>query len=348
MPELRFDYATADWVVFAPLRKLRPQSSSEQAGGERGASLPRDPSCPFCPGNEAMTPHEIDSVSASSSSSVPWRVRVVPNKFPALQIEENHERVDLGTVFHKMGGCGAHEVVIESPEHGTFLAAQPLEQVEAVIKMLHRRYIDLMRDSRFRSVIVFKNHGDRAGTSLRHPHWQIIATPVVPRMLRLQHVEAEQFFDRTGRSLYETILREEQSDGQRVIAANDEFVAFLPFAGHLPFETWIMPTRSQSSFGLMQHEQVRPLAKLLQFVLMKLYVSLEDPHFNLTVDTASRGDEDHPGFRWHIRILPRLSTQAGFELGSGMSINTVLPEDAASFLRGGNGIVRVPPGVPEG
>jgi UDPglucose--hexose-1-phosphate uridylyltransferase len=237
-----------------------------------------------------------------------------------------------------MGGCGAHEVVIESPDHERFLASQPADQIEAVIRMIQRRSIDLMRDSRFKSIVAFKNHGERAGTSLRHPHWQIIATPVVPRQLRLQYDEAAQYYDRTGNNLYEVLLYAELAAETRLIALNQEFAAFLPFAGHLAFETWIVPRRSQSSFNLLDESQVRPLADMLKTVLLKHYVGLDNPDFNLTIDTAARGDEDQPFYRWHIRILPRLATAAGFELGSGMSINTVLPEDAADFLRGGNGI----------
>lgn len=284
-----------------------------------------------------MTPHEIDAIRLGGDAA--WQVRVVPNKFPALQIEENNHRSELGSFFQKMGGCGAHEVVIESPDHAAFLASQTQDQVSRLLTMLQRRYLDLMRDSRFQSIIIFKNHGEQAGTSLQHPHWQIIATPVVPRMLRLQYMEADQYYDRVGRSVYETILDEECRDGHRLIARNDEFVAFLPFAGHLSFETWIMPTRQQASFGALLESQIGPLAQILRFVLIRLYGGLENPDFNLTVHTTSRGDECQASYRWHIRILPRLSTAAGFELGSGMSINTVLPEDAASFLRGGNGMI---------
>jgi UDPglucose--hexose-1-phosphate uridylyltransferase len=286
-----------------------------------------------------MTPHEIDADRVSEGGVSKWLVRVIPNKFPALQIEEDVRRVEQGEVFRKMGGCGAHEVVIESPDHDRVLAAQPLEQIERVLRVVQRRSGDLMRDLRFQAVIAFKNHGDRAGTSLQHPHWQIIATPVVPHLLRLRCREAAEYYDRTGVSLYEVILREELRIERRVIAVNSEFVAFLPYAGHLPFEMWIFPRRPQASFQQLQPEQFRPLAQTLQVALMKLYVGLENPDFNLTIDTAPRGEEGEPWFRWHIRILPRLSTAAGFELGSGMAINTVLPESAADFLRAGNGIV---------
>ena len=281
-----------------------------------------------------MTPHEIDAFRDSSTQA--WQVRVVPNKFPALQIEEDNRRIELGRIFHKMGGCGAHEVVIESPEHSAVLAAQPVEQIERVLRMLQRRSLDLLRDRRFQAIILFKNHGERAGTSLRHPHWQIIATPVVPRMLRLRYAEAAQFFDREGSCLHQVILREELAARKRILSTNQDFVAFLPFASHLPFETWIMPSQCQPSFSEMKEELFRPLAEIIKRVLARLFVGLENPDFNLTIDTAARGDENQISFCWHIRILPRLSTAAGFEMGSGMSINTVLPEDAAEFLLAGS------------
>lgn len=329
MPELRFDYATSDWVVFAPLRKLRPHSIRSGHNGD--PAPPRDLACPFCPGNEALTPHVIDQETYAGN----WTIRVVPNKFPALQIEEDDHRISDGVVFQRMGGCGAHEVVVESPLHDAVLANQPIDHIESLLNVLHRRYVDLMRDRRFQSVIVFKNHGERAGTSLRHPHWQIIATPVVPRLQQSKYIEASEFYNRTGACLYEVILQEELSSGQRIVATNPEFVAFLPYAGHLPFETWIIPRRDQPGFGLLEPSQLRAFAELLQNVLARLYVGLENPDFNLTIDTASRGNEDQPYFRWHARILPRLSTAAGFELGSGMAINTVMPEEAADFLRAG-------------
>jgi UDPglucose--hexose-1-phosphate uridylyltransferase len=339
MPQLRFDYTTADWVVFAPLRQLRPHSRSTatEAAAPTVANGPVA-SCPFCPGNETMTPREIDAIRTGDDRSA-WTVRVVPNKFPALQIEEDHRRTKEGRLFERMGGCGAHEVVIEGREHDLFLGNQPVEQVESVLRILHRRYTDLMRDKRFQAVIVFKNHGEQAGTSLHHPHWQVIATPVVPRLDRVKFSEAADYYDRTGDCLYQVMLDEELQSGERVLALNDDFVAFLPYAGHLPFETWIFPRRAQPGFGMLQPEQIRPLAALLRCVLTKLYVGLDNPDFNLTIETAARGDEVRPFFRWHVRILPRLSTAAGFELGSGMAINTVLPEDAAEFLRAGNGII---------
>jgi UDPglucose--hexose-1-phosphate uridylyltransferase len=260
-----------------------------------------------------------------------WSVRVIPNKFPALRIEEDNKH--YGDGFRYIGGCGAHEVIIESPNHNTLLAEQPVDQVERILRTAQARYLDLMRDARFQTVIIFKNHGESAGTSLKHPHWQMIATPVVPRMLRLKYSVATDYFDMTGECLYCDKLQQELRDKKRILAVDEQFVALHPYASHLPFETWIFPLTHQASFGQLESDRFRALAAILKTVLLKLHRGLDNPDFNLTIDTAARGDEDKPYFLWHIRILPRLTTPAGFELGSGMSINTVLPEDAAEYLR---------------
>jgi UDPglucose--hexose-1-phosphate uridylyltransferase len=327
MSTLRFDETTSDWVVFAPTRRLRPHD-----GVEASVSVDGGPSaCPFCPGNEAFTPPEIYAVRDPASGR--WRVRVIPNKFPALTIEDNPRRESDDHSFQFMGGCGAHEVIVESPEHNLFLAQQPVDQVALVLKTLQARAQDLLRDPRFHAVVIFKNHGEAAGTSLPHPHWQLVATPVVPRWLRLKHLTAMEYFDRTGQCLYCVLTSRELADGRRVLAENEHYVAILPFASHVPFETWIVPRARQASFQSVSPDRLDSLAQILQHVLLRLYTGLDNPAFNLTIDDVARGDEDKEYFLWHISIIPRLTTPAGFELGSGMAINTVMPEDAVRFLK---------------
>lgn len=280
-----------------------------------------------------MTPQEIYAEHPPVGSTARWSVRVFPNKFPALRIEEDHKRHETPDGFRYLGGCGAHEVIVESPDHDRLLCEQPVEQIERVLSTAQRRYQDLMRDPRFQTVVVFKNHGERAGTSLRHPHWQLIATPVVPHLLRLKHQVATEYFDRTGDCLYCIMAQRELECEHRILSHNDEFVAILPFASHAPFETWILPKHHHSSFERHPREQLRALAELLQLVLLRLHQGLDNPDFNLTIDAVARGDESKEYFLWHLRIIPRITTAAGFELGSGMSINTILPEEAAAYLR---------------
>lgn len=332
MSFLRHDLTTNDWVIFAPERVRRPQDWKPSAGPTPtpgSAAM-----CPFCPGHESMTGPEIYALRGGTAPNVPgWSVRVIPNKFPALRIENESQRFDEGPLFRYMGGCGAHEVIIESPDHERRLAQQPVEQVEFVLRTLQLRFNDLMQDLRFQTIVVFKNHGEQAGTSLQHPHCQLIATPVVPQFLRVKHRVAQEYFDQTGRCLYCVMFQEELTTGKRVLAENDDFAAIMPYASHVPFELWILPKQHQSSFGHVDPARLRPLAQLLKTVLMKLDTGLENPAFNLTVNTAPRGDEGKDYFLWHLQIIPRLTTPAGFELGSGMSINTVLPEEAAAYLR---------------
>ncbi len=327
MSTLRFDETTSDWVVFAPSRRSRPHLEGQATTAT--AESPAQIQCPFCPGNEGLTPSEIYSVRDRSNA---WLVRVVPNKYPALTIEDNPERQIDEHSFQRMGGCGAHEVIVESPDHISFLGNQSVEQIEVVLKTLQFRYQDLMRDRRFQTVVIFKNYGLAAGTSLAHPHWQLLATPVVPRWLRMKHFEATEYFDRTGRCLYCVMLARELAAGKRILAENEHYVALLPYAGRTPFETWLVPKLHQASFQIVPENRLRTLAQILKGVLLKLYNSLANPAFNLTIDDVARGDEDKDYFLWHMRIIPRLTTPAGFELGSGMSINTLLPEEGVHIL----------------
>jgi UDPglucose--hexose-1-phosphate uridylyltransferase len=332
MSILRYDPTTSDWVIFAPARARRPHQFKREP---LDRPPPAGTACPFCPGNERLTPPEIDAIRQGMPANTPgWQVRVVPNMFPALRIEEENTILEEQRPFFRYrGGCGAHEVIIESPVHDAALVNQPVEHIEAVLRMMQARHNDLFRDDRFQTVIMFKNHGEGAGTSLVHSHSQLIATPVVPHMMRQKLSIAADYFDMTGQCLYCVLLEEELAAERRVLAANSAFAAILPYASHVPFEVWILPRSPRASFGTVPPDDFRPLAELLKLVLLKLFVGLENPDFNMTIDTVPRGDEDKSYFLWHIQILPRLTTPAGFEMGSGMAINTVLPEEAAQYLR---------------
>lgn len=336
MSTLRFDPTTGDWVIFAPSRARRPHEVSRGAPSPSGDAAPSPRSCPFCPGNEHLTPPEIYASRGGQpqANARGWQVRVVPNMFPALRIEEDDHSLEESRPFFRFrGGCGAHEVIIESPRHEVFLANQPIDQIELLLRTLQLRYVDLLRDSRFKAIVMFKNHGEAAGTSLKHPHCQLIATPVVPRQVRLKQSIAADYYDLMGRCLYSVLRDEELEAEKRVLASNRDYAAVLPFASHVPFEIWILPKAQQASFGGVEPARLATLAELLKTVLLKLFIGLDNPDFNLMIDTVPRGGEDEEAFLWHIQILPRLTTPAGFELGSGMSINTVLPEEAAEYLR---------------
>lgn len=339
-PTLRYDAVTGDWIIFAPTRAERPQTSrapskrgdggDSEVDGSNGS--PFSAECPFCPGNEEQTTTELLRLSADDSDE--WRVRVVSNKFPALEVATSPSQAGAGSSFRQMGGYGAHEVVIESPHHSRLLAEQPIEQIEKLLRALQQRYIELARDPKICAVVIYKNHGRASGTSLAHPHWQIIATPVVPPLLATKYRVAKSHFDESGKQLLASLLQDELAEGVRVLAQNEAFVALLPYASHWAYQVRILPRDACASFGAATADHLTQLAPILQQSLARLHAVLDNPDLNLTFVSAPTDCEGAACFRWHVDILPRLNTAAGFELASGMAINPVLPEPAALALRG--------------
>lgn len=329
MSIIRQDPTTKDWVIIATDRGKRPDDFKR---GEVGEELPNHvSSCPFCPGNEGMTPPEVFRYPESQSPE--WCLRVVPNKFAALGTLQEPYRKEDGPLFREMSGVGYHEVVIETPLHGQGISHMTMEEVERILRTCQKRYHALKKDPRVKSIILFKNHGERAGTSLVHPHSQIVATPVAPLLIRKKYEVAISHYDDTGRCLYHDLVDAERSARVRVLFETDLFVVFHPFASRVPFETWIAPKYQEASFGKVKQENLSELADVLRKTLKGIDTALGDPDFNYIIHSAPTEDETKNYFLWHIQILPRLTTIAGFELGSGMFINTMLPEDCAQFLR---------------
>ncbi len=327
MPILRQDPTTHEWVIIATERAKRPHDFRREVTAVAPEAYSAN--CPFCLGNEHMTPPEEYAVSPDGG---PWVTRVVSNKFAALVPEGELERRDVG-MFREMSGYGKHEVIIETPKHNQPIALMEPQQVENVLKTYRVRYLALREDPNAGLILIFANHGPAAGTSLAHPHSQIVATPVVPAMVRIRYETATRYFDDTGRCIYCAVRDEELRQGLRVVIETPGFVAFHPFASRVPFETWIMPRHHCGSFGQISDGEIPELAIMLQTVLRKLYAGLGDPDFNLVVQSAPVEDEDKDYYIWHIQILPRLTLQAGFELGSGIYINIALPEETAEFMR---------------
>lgn len=326
MSELRQDPTTNDWIIIAKERAKRPHEFKRK---QVTKALPaHSESCPFCPGNEYMTPR-AEAVYGNPDN---WKIRVVPNKFSALTPDGDTKREEWG-LFRKMQGYGRHEIVIETPLHNNFIPSMDDRHVEDLIKAYRDRYHALKKDPDIKIIIIFKNHGQAAGTSLAHPHTQIVASPVVPPFIRKRYEIATQHYDNTGRCLYCDIRKAEIDASERLVAETDCFIAFHPFASHYPFETWIMPRAHKSSFGNISDEEIKDLSCVLKEVLLKLYVGLENPDYNFIIHTAPVDDEHKPYYLWHIQIIPRLTLVAGFELGSGIYINTALPEETADFFR---------------
>jgi UDPglucose--hexose-1-phosphate uridylyltransferase len=232
-----------------------------------------------------------------------------------------------------MDGVGAHEVIIETPVHNRVMPLMTDTEIEWVLQAYQARFQALRADPHVRYVIIFKNHGEQAGTSLDHPHSQLVATPIAPLQVRRTYEVAIGHYDDTGRCLYSNLVEAELEAGVRLVQETADFVVFHPFASHVPFETWIAPKRHQSSFGQVARNELAGLAPVLRKTLRALYEALGNPDFNYIVHSAPIDDESKHYYLWHIQILPRLTTIAGFELGSGMFISTMLPEVSAAFMR---------------
>jgi UDPglucose--hexose-1-phosphate uridylyltransferase len=331
VPELRRDAVTGRWVIISTDRQKRPNDFRF----ERAAILGRE-HCPFCPGRESLTPPEIFSVrqNGDGANGPGWDLRVVPNKFPALQVEGSLDRVGEG-MFDRMNGIGAHEVIIETPDHDRPLAAMGEPEIERVLNAYRERILDLQRDIRLKYILVFKNHGAAAGATLEHPHSQLIALPIVPDFVREEIEGARRHFRVKERCVFCDIVREDARDGRRVIGENADVIAIAPYAPRFPFETWLLPRRHGARFENAPQYEYQSLARLLKNVLQRMDKALETPPFNLIVHTSPfvPADDIAEVYHWHVEIMPKLSRVAGFEWGTGFYINPTAPEEAADVLR---------------
>ncbi len=327
MAELRQNIITRDWVVIATDRARKPEAFVV-ARPDMQKSLDHVKDCPFCPGNEAETGEEVWRLPEQGA----WKVRLVRNKYPAVTPQGLPQR-KLSGIHRSMNAVGYHEVLIEHPLHSAHPSVQGAEEMELVLSAFKRRYSELKADPRIESIVLFRNHGYGAGTSQPHPHSQIVATPVVSTQIRARLETAVRYFDEAGECIFCRALKDERVSGERIIVSSRNFIAFVPFAALTPFHIWVYPLRHMSSFDQMTDEETKDLSGILRTVLRKLYTGLNDPDYNLIVRSLPTHLVHTDYFHWYISIVPRLSIQAGFELGSGMYINTSIPEECAAFLR---------------
>lgn len=324
MSELRQDPITHDWVIINPDRAARPHDTDTDT---------TDTHCPFCPGNEALSGDAVDRINDADGR---WLVRTVNNKFPALRPDpDSHpHRHRPGSIWRRQAGYGHHEVIIETPDHQATIGTMPVAQARRVIEMYARRFRALThRNGMLRQIVVFRNHGRRAGTSLRHPHSQIIATPVVSPEIRQRMASDIAFFDRTGRCGQCRVLAQELRADQRVIHCSARFVAIAPYASQVPYQIQIVPRYHRATFGDADAAERDDLADHLSQVLGALHRRLHDPDYNLVIFTPPLDQIHRSANHWFIEILPRLTTPAGFELGSRIVVNLTPPETVAQELR---------------
>jgi len=327
MPELRYNLVTTEWVILATERAKRPEDF--QKGRKMPDVLPQKvDTCPFCPGNEHMTPKESLIIGDKSK----WDIRVVPNKFSALSPEGERYRTVHGTQ-RAMAGLGLHDVVIETPRHDLTTCLLETGHVEKILLAYRTRYNEMSKDDRIETIIIFKNHGEGAGTSLAHPHSQIISIPLVPIQVRSRMEEMTKYYDINDTCVMCDIIAEEKRDKNRIVVETSNFLAFIPFAALSPFHLWIFPKRHNPCFGESTDVELKELASLLKDILLRIYKGLSNPDYNYVIRSCPVKEKPTQFFHWYLAIVPRLTKAAGFELGSGIYINTALPEESARFLR---------------
>lgn len=328
MPQLRKDPVVGRWVIISSERGKRPNHSPTKIDASRSGP------CPFCAGNEEVTPPEIAAYRPDGSKpNMPgWTLRVVPNKFPALMIEGDLDRRGEG-VYDLMNGVGAHEVIIETPKHESNIGSLSEKQFEDLLWLYRDRILDLKKDKRFRYILIFKNQGAEAGATLEHTHSQLIALPIVPSNVIEELKGAMEYYKYKERCIYCDIVRQEMEDRGRIVSENDHFLVICPFAPRFPFETWILPKKHSPFFEHASKQEYLDLSRSLRETLNRLNRTLNDPPFNYIIHSNPLEEPENGHYHWHVEIMPKLTQVAGFEWGSGFYINPVTPEDAAQALR---------------
>ena len=330
MGELRRDPIVGRWVIVDTDHPIAPKDFQYEQYIQKGGV------CPFCYGNESMTPPEIECFreQATAPNTPGWQVRVVANKFPALQIEGDLNRRPLG-LYDMSNGVGAHEVVIESPYHAKDIPDLLPDEVENYIKMCGRRAIDLAKDKRFKYLMFFRNYGPSAGASLEHPHTQIVALPMVPKNVVEEISGAKSYFDYRERCIFCDMIRQEAQEQERIVLENKFFLSFCPFVSRFPFEVWIIPKQHSGYFCHMSNEEMRALAAILRETIAKVKNIFPNLSYNYIIHVAPiNGDTDIEYYHWHIEFMPKLTQVAGFEWGTGFYIDPITPELAAKYLKG--------------
>jgi len=330
MSELRRDPIGGRWVIVDTDHPSKPEDFEQEPHSFKGGTT-----CPFCYGNESLTPPEIDCLrDPHTAPNTPgWQVRVVSNKFPALQIEGDINRRGLG-IYDMSNGVGAHEVLVETPYHTKDIPDLLNEEIEKFLAMGCRRALDLIKDKRFKYILLFKNYGPAAGASLEHPHTQIIALPMVPKNVMEEIKGAQDYFDYRDRCIFCDIIRQEIQEKERIISENKHFISFCPFVSRFPFEVWIMPKNHSSYFCHMLPEEIPSLASILKETIAKLKKLFPSLSYNFIMHSSPvNGDAGIEYYHWHIELMPKLTRVAGFEWGSGFYIVHTPPELAAKYIK---------------
>ena len=328
MPEFRKDPVVERWVIIARERAKRPQAKPARRQ-TTDTSL-----CPFCAGNESMTPAPVLVLAGNDApvDGANWSVRVVPNKYPAL-MEHGDAVPRQDGLYQSKYAVGVHEVVIESPNHVSEIAALSEMEIERILHAYRLRMLYLRGDSRWHYALIYKNQGTEAGATLAHGHSQITALPMVPKE-PLEEVEAaKNYYATAGRCIYCDIVQRELESNARIVAENDRFIVCCPFASRVAGEMWILPKLHSSRFDSGASRDLGALAQALRETLRRLSRCFHEPAFNYFLHSNPLREPENLYYHWHLEILPKLQYVAGFEWGSGFYMNSLAPEEAARLLR---------------
>jgi len=343
MSDIRYNTLDDRYVIIAAERLHRPFFNPNTAIQQQ-LGLKHISSCPFCEGHESKTTPEIVAIREKSSKADEkgWKIRVIPNRYKALNIETDYYAQHSG-LFELHKGFGAHEIVIDTPQHDLTMDKWSEETSLNWFNILKYRINDLKSDQRLQALSIFKNSGSKAGASQEHPHTQIIALPILPTQLLHQFYRFHQHYRSTGRTLIEDMIVQEYEDATRIISDTDSFVAFCPFASEFPFEVMIVAKEGLSRLENITDKESKELSSLLVEIFIKLKrevgefdynISLSTPPLQKTTQTSSFYNDIDKISRLMLRITPRIYQHAGFEISMGMMINPVTPENAARRLRG--------------
>jgi UDPglucose--hexose-1-phosphate uridylyltransferase len=329
MSELRRDPITGRTVIIAPERLV----STRMWRPVPPPTANSDDLCPFCEGQEHLAGRELLAWrgSGQSSNGPGWRVRVVPNRLPALRVE-SHYAEPTAAMFQTLGGLGAHEVIIESPDHHADWSSMSADDLRMVLWAWRERMRDLRRDVRLKTFLVVKNVGAGAGATVEHPHSQLLALPFVPLHLDDELTAARECEKREHRCPYCTLIADEIANDVRVIASDNDTIAISAFAARVPFETWILPRRHLAAFDDECDDCLVAIAERIRDTIARLHVALNAPPYSVLLHTAPVG-ESSTSYHWHIEVIPRLAPASGLAWGGGIHINPVAPEEATRVLR---------------
>ncbi len=329
-PELRKDPVTDRWVIISSVRAGRPYGYSHgEMKNEENIAV----KCPFCEGNEKMTPPEISAIRKNSDPDQPgWDIRIVPNKYPALVESKQTEESDNG-LYRSIKGAGLHEVLIETTEHNRPMSQMSKEKIIAIFSMVRERFLVHSANDRIVYSQFFRNSGQVAGASLPHPHSQIIGLPVVSKHVAEELDGSSNWYKKNRTCLFCHMIKKEIDDGRRVIADNKNYLVFAPYAPRFSYECWIVPKKHNARFENIDMQEIENMASALLDILGRLDKTLKFPAFNILLHTAPFTDIHNKNYHWHIEITPILSRVAGFEWSSGFNINPLSPEESAKQLR---------------